>query len=236
MNHVRFVLAVIAAMSIASVSSVHGESSAPSRIDQQHIVSDVLIAYPAVAIQRLAQTFTVGITGELDRLDLQVGSGPERPIHPLTVEILKTNPDGTPDFSTSLVSITFTPSISLVPLRPSLLRVDFLDQQLSVHAGDVLAIGLSSNAYDIGGRYFWAGRERLAAESYLAGDLYTLHTFDYVGLQNRGPTDCGFRTYVRPIPEPSTLTLTWAGVFAAGAVLRRRARINSAWDQCPASD
>lgn len=110
-----------------------------------------------------AQTFTVGMTGTLLRVDVMVGRDPEfapgKQARDLEVEIRRTA-DGLPT-NTLLASVRVEPGdIPVVPdppLNPGFLEVDFSARGLRVTAGEVLAIALRCPACleHPSGPYLW---------------------------------------------------------------------------------
>src|SRR5690242_10397212 len=65
-------------------------------LDQNHEINPVSAALTVSNTQDLAQTFAVGITGLLDRVDVQV-TRDNSPTGPLTVQLRKTLSTGFPD-------------------------------------------------------------------------------------------------------------------------------------------
>jgi hypothetical protein len=174
-----------------------------------------------------AQTFTVGRTGQLDRLELQVARS-SMVSKPLVVEFRRTLPGGVPDFGTSALRASLSLTPTSVPASPvtafttDFLRVDLGTQAFDVTAGEELAIVLSSTAPDNTGLdwYSWATSNPDAtppAPQYRGGEVYW-------ELGPPGPQmparnqDSGFRTFV--VPEPTALGLA-AGIML---ILCRRSR------------
>jgi hypothetical protein len=190
-------------------------------VDQNYIISPVTIGYSVSLAQSLSQTFTVGRTGSLHRVELQVSKNTDDSIAPLNVDILSTLPDGSPDYSSVLASVQLDSSmVTDLPFTIWLATVEFAE--IPVNAGDRLAIALSAETIQGGGRYFWATHEPQDGNSYLGGDLFAESSDPIVGHRNLGPADAGFRTFVYPIPEPAAGLLAGAGLIAAAFTKRYR--------------
>ncbi|MEM0925533.1 MAG: PEP-CTERM sorting domain-containing protein [Planctomycetota bacterium] len=157
-----------------------------------------------------SQTFTVGVTGILDSIDLQVGNS--NPVGDLFLELLETS-GGVPTPS-SLGSVTVDAS-TFVPGAPAITYVNVPVSHLgiAVETGDVLAIELST---DDSNGYVW----RYDLDGYAGGRNY-FRIGDTHGT-TIGSLDYGFQTFVTAIPEPGALVplLTLVGMLT----LRKRQR------------
>jgi hypothetical protein len=173
-----------------------------------------------------AQTFTVGTSGLLDRIEAQVekGSGARAPTAPLIVEIRRTLA-GVPDPSAGGVLASFTVPAAQVPgsaFQPPYLGVDLGAAAVPVASGDVLAVSLRSPSAE-GRSYGWIMDE---SNRYKRGDLYIRSpdtAGQFIRLSDANPgnppfLDAGFRTFVT-VPEPSAVCF---GVVAAYVVLTLR--------------
>ena len=165
---------------------------------------------------RTAQTFTVGLDGLLDSVDIRVFhlSGN----NPLEVHILPTTGSyyAKPvyDFAQSLAVVTI--SASEIPGHPfygtgeeyaPFVHVDFRDCGICVSEGDQLAIGLRST----NGKYGWiCGGGGSVYNTYPQGKGYNTYDTPYPdshkGEWHGSAYDTQFRTYVN-IPEPSSAVL-----------------------------
>ncbi|MEM6366027.1 MAG: hypothetical protein AAF745_16480 [Planctomycetota bacterium] len=154
--------------------------------------------------QSVFQTFTVGIGGILDRVELQVRQS--EPISPgdlpnaaLSVSILETV-GGVPDFTSNLGSTSL--SVANIPAfdgftGATYTAFDFSGLGITVSPGDVLAIEVSSPS-TIGSYFVWDSEVNV----YDGGTSFSLGLADGF-LSNNSPRDLGFRTLVA-IPEPSS--------------------------------
>jgi len=188
-------------------------------LDQAYSASAPLGGYPVSRTVTLGQTFTVGVTGILSRIDLQLSRTSTPPTVPLTVELLTTNLDGSPATGPTniLASITLDPLlIRHDPLTTLFTEIELEDQSFAVTSGQMLAIVLSANTVSPGNRFFWTSTAQNSNSVYEPGTAYYFHHLFDIGLEPRSLEDRGFRTFVRPIPEPSTFILAViAGVFLA---------------------
>jgi hypothetical protein len=106
----------------------------------------------------LAQTFTVGVTGKLTRIDLGVRHHPLiDPTQILTVAILPTSDLGVPLHNQPLAVVQLTPA-EVSPLDGALTRVDLGPQAIAVQQGEVFAVSASSVAGMTRG-YVWRAHE-----------------------------------------------------------------------------
>jgi len=152
-----------------------------------------------------AQTFTVGVDGVLDSLDVHVVRSTNT-FESLVVEI-RTTTDEVPSENGALFSTIVSPN-GLAPAGvQSWVSVDVSDSGIQVTTGDMLAIVLISDAmYGVGNeeRYGWSNRHQSgqydggAAWFSLFGAPFELYT-DSRG----GSFDHLFRTYV-VVPVPAS--------------------------------
>ena len=141
-----------------------------------------------------AQTFTAGLSGGIDQVDLHLES--HGPTTPLTVEIRNTSagdPGGTVLAGQSVPA-------SSVPAAPSWVTFNFATAA-PVTAGTQYAIVASSSPVSISQHYDWG----------YGGDSYAGGRFTYAsppsGPWTPGSTaDLAFKTYVTPPPTPPAST------------------------------
>lgn len=221
MNMKQISLFVIAALSVAFTAK---SATAQIVVDQ---FADAFnapnpsgeLGGPVIAdFQNALQTFTVGVSGTLATIEVQVqqSSDPnDPPIDSLVVSILGTTA-GVPAFSQNLGSVSLPPAS--IPLFDDFASGPFTAFDVSglgiaVAPGDVLAIELSYAASD--GSYFVYDSE---VNVYDGGTSYTFEPFTNF-FTDTSPRDLGFRTSVL-IPEPASLAL----VVLGGLLLKRRLR------------
>ncbi|MEM6552740.1 MAG: PEP-CTERM sorting domain-containing protein [Planctomycetota bacterium] len=167
--------------------------------------------------QIVYQTFTVGVTGTLDSIDLQVlQSSQGVPAGDLVVDILGTT-GGTPDLSNVLGSGSVV-GTTLPP--PSFddgqfTNIDLSAAGIDVTVGEVLAFRVRP---ELAGDFFsLVDRDGLPPD-YAGGSLYI--TRGIADPPNFAiDSDAGFRTYVTVIPEPTSAALLG---FGGLLVARRR--------------
>ena len=183
----------------------------PRSVEAAPILDQVVLANGGgVGSGGLAQTFTVGLAGDLVGVD--VGAWGDN-AGPATFYILGTT-GGVPDSSKILlsmvVSIPFATRDPISKYQPTIFFAP-----ISVSIGDQLAVALTGLD---GGGINWVQ----TANPYGGGSMFNIPdgiaANRYVDLS----LDGGFRTYVDPIaavPEPATMTMLGLGLL--GAVGRR---------------
>jgi hypothetical protein len=192
-----------------------------------------------------AQTFTVGVSGQLQQIDLILSQ--LNPVGNLIIEIQSTingmpAADAPITLATTLIPLSTLPSSSAGGSGPGVVGIDWSFANLLVEAGDELAIVLRK---DSGGDSPIFGASWFGNRS--TEDLYT----DGAGWQLRktgteceglvtpasGPipegTDCqfvwdsasthdyAFRTYVSAVPLPATVWLLASALAALGWIRRK---------------
>ena len=175
----------------------------------------------AVNFYALAQTFTVGIDGNLVGIDVATFTD-----GPTTIAILGTIA-GVPDYNNQLASVL----LGALPHQGGLgFQPTVFFAPIPVSVGDVLALAVFSNLEGGGGTSNW--NTDFGGGSYAGGMAY--RSIGSTPLNGFTPlvafdqtADLLFRTYVdsdvvtKPVPEPGTMTLLLGGL-AFGA--RRRVR------------
>jgi len=187
---------------------------------------------------KLAQSVTVGLSGQLTEVDLQLQSLGVTGFQ-YTVTLAKDvvfNPDNSVASYTLLAPSYTLPDSSL----GSLVDIDTSADNIQLNAGDVFWIALSVAGNDTGllawvngtktadGTTTWldyAGGSGRAAPpitsgSNIAPKYNTLETFN-------GSHDFAFRTWMDTgaVPEPASWAMMIAGFAVVGSALRRRSRV-----------
>ncbi|MFC2019340.1 6-bladed beta-propeller [Chloroflexota bacterium] len=170
----------------------------PSYLDQSYEP-----AAPNYASSRLdkAQVFTVGITGMLIRVDVDMN----RDVGATADLLLDVRPTtgGVPVEDDAAALVTVRIPYSQVPDTRSFFVIDFAATPVPVTAGQVLAIVLRSDPDDGSmGSYSWTGKSN---NEYPGGDHYFRHMPGWPRPQwyiEAGPVGMGFRTYMATPPEP----------------------------------
>jgi len=175
----------------------------------------------------------VGISGRLTGFDLWL-QRPQEVTQPLLFDS-RTTEAGVPTELDAASNILGNGSIAAdsVPLTsnpngiPSVTHVDIDSFSSNVKAGDTLAIRLSTTT-NLGATngFFWRGNE---AGGYTDGAAF-VRSFGRIGnsggWKTQNVVDQLFRTYVLPVPEPSSL-LSLAVCAIAYAARRRRPTSNN---------
>jgi hypothetical protein len=216
-----------AACLIAAVSL--GSAHAVPILDQQNVVSSNVLAsvgdqFAGGPTAEVAQIFTVGVTGTLSKVGLQIEELRASSVN-LIVRILSVT-GGLPDPTSALSTATLTPD--MVPSNGSSglpMTTVSLGTGIAVTAGDVFAIALSAPGESLH-TYGWFMDQ--VSDSYPGGDLYARYITDpsspFFEWQVGTRTDAGFQTFVEPettIPEPGILAL-FAPALLIGGIARAR--------------
>ncbi len=150
-----------------------------------------------------AQTFTVGIPGQLSRVDLGVFRRSAN-AGPLMVDIIRVI-SSQPSFAVGDRLATQTVAASGIPLNPPVaqpffsISVDFSAANLQFGAGDKVGIALRSVSPEFSGYSWWESESNL----YSGGHVSSLRLSDNL-LITHG--DSHFATFML-VPEPHTLVL-----------------------------
>lgn len=162
-----------------------------------------------------AQTFTVGIAGLLDSVDLQLVKYADGNPSELIVELLRTDSSGAP-YGAALATATIGDG-SLPAGTVQFVDVDVGSAGIFLGVGDVLAIAAHTRS---GNNFGWQ-REAIGGSTdfYPGGQTYLN------GSPFMAPTDVGFRTYMDPdvtvADSGSTLGLMGLALAAVGLFRRR---------------
>lgn len=183
--------------------AVSSPVSATQQIDQEHMPTNSLGGLEVTANQAITQTFTVGISGTLTRVDIT-----EIRHHRCTATAdllfqLVTTAGGVP--TTIVLANMSVPASSVPPLNGPLgvVSIDIASFGVEVSVGDVLAIVLSTAAPGGGCTFAWNGD--------IPGTYGPGSTFLF-GSDNL--RDMAFRTWVEPpvcIEPPEGLVAWWTG-------------------------
>ncbi len=187
-------------------------------IDQQHTPAGNFPAFAVANDRTQIQTFTVGITGAVTRIDVQVSSE-LLTVENLVLSLWSTDAAGLPEALLATESVAPTdPAFTSTGPRP-LVPLDLTAGAVEVTSGELLAIELNSNAANnppFNERYLWE-----IGGQYDRGTAYTQIGSSFF----KQSEDFHFRTFVTSVPEPGTLVLlsTGLGGLLAYGWRRRRA-------------
>ena len=208
-------------------------------VDQEHVVPGGGVGHIIDYVGDYdAQTFTANNTGQLTSVGLQLSFKWEKFPKPVTddlhFKLTRTNPAGDPVLEDFLATYVINPSFLTTDYHGvPMVELDLRDQRVQVHAGDVLALTLTTdytyrtnpeNQY-----YVWAR----SISDQIAGGLFCAYS-----PMNFGPTwfyqwwlpdsnvtwDAGFRITIDTIPEPPALELGALAVIALIALPHRGPR------------
>lgn len=201
----------VAIFGIALVHSAGTPARAVPVIDQDNlqnvnVIANIGFHSNGFFIER-AQTFTVGTTGILSRIELRVYNDRGNAVDPLIVDVrtvvggIPSDPNTGPNI---LESFSFD-AASVSTSQTNILGIDLAG--ISVTAGDMLAIGVRTTGSAIFQYNWWASN----FPGYADGSGYNR----VPGASNWGfnpaAQDYSFRTFVT-VSEPGALMLTFIGI------------------------
>jgi hypothetical protein len=169
-------------------------------LDQSYLPAALTNGLEVTASQPVTQTFTVGITGQLTRIELaRIAQHRGTPTQPLQVDLV-TTAGGVPT-TTVLASVTVQPAS--VPSSIGPLQLDLRPFAVQVQQGQVLGIALSSNAVPGTQTYAWWGEA--PNSTYANGQVF---------IQLTAPLpawDLAFQTWVAPVASTTGYGAGFAG-------------------------
>jgi hypothetical protein len=156
----------------------------------------------------MGQSFTAGLSGRLDRLDL-FSNGQRSSANSVTLEIRAG--EGTGGSLLGSIDLVLTPN------SPDPVTLDWLDE-IDVSSLDILVSAGSQytfvfTAADLGTRSILGH----TGNPYAGGRAF----FGPTGYGDQPEWDLTFRTYVSEVPAPPVLAIFVLGLFAAGRLRRR---------------
>ena len=199
------------AIQMLSLLLFAGIAQATPILDQQNAPSGNFPRLTVANDRSQIQTFTVGLTGELTRIDVQVAKG-SNTVENLVLSLWSTDSAGLP--KDMLASGSVPPSaIGSGGLQPPFVTFDLNAAALPVSSGELLAIVLDSSAPNnppfFSERYEWE-----IGGQYDRGTAYTRLGSAFFAASD----DFHFKTFVS-VPEPSAWVILAVGL--CGFYLRR---------------
>jgi hypothetical protein len=160
-------------------------------LDQQQTATDPH-AFTIGTNQTVAQTFTAGRSGEIDRVDLVIAKE-GAPAAPLSVEIRSVS-GGSP---TSTVLAATSGPASSVPTSPTFVAISFVSPATAV-AGTQYAI-VASSAATVSDEYEWNEGPLPPANPYAGGAVFEMSPASSgTWVAAAAGVDLAFKTYVAP--------------------------------------
>ena len=206
----------------AAAALIPAAGASAGTLDQQQTLSN-FGGLQVDSSHSKAQTFTAGLTGQLDQLDLALSG--MSVTTPLTVQIRDgsaTAPGNTVLASASVPTSAVTSSESFVPIT--------FASPSSVTAGTQYSIVALNESPAISGWFWYAGKTDTAS-AYEGGRLYSSPN----GPPGTGPwfegntmADFEFKTYVTPPPPPVVQPATTAPTGQRAAALKKCKKKKSA--------
>jgi hypothetical protein len=177
---------------------------------------------------KLAQTFQVGVSGQLAEVDLLLQRFSSPLVGEVFVELRATTPAGVPVPDPAFLAQVQLPAAAIpnAPNPGTFINVDLRPFNLQVLAGEQLALVVYANA--LGSSYFWLGSSE---ELYAPGRLFTEQPPGLPWVGSLPNFDGGFRTYVETgtsavIPEPASAALLGVGLLVLAAHRRWQVKIS----------
>jgi hypothetical protein len=210
-------------------------------LDQEYVGSccwGYILDYPE---DYIAQTFTVGHSGQLVSVGVQVvlsGSANYKPVtDDLDVALMRTNALGYPVIDQVIASRTISrygvPKDSNAPM----IDVDFSAANLQVYAGEVLAIALNSDhtyyPFQPAGGFYQYSWHSWIRNPHPGGEFYIYsprlwgpepHLVRDYSAPPDNTRDMGFRVHINVVPEPNAVTAMLGALVCFGLQRRRASR------------
>ncbi len=216
----RTIRAVGCIVLVISACALIPDGALAGTLDQQQ-TSSLGAGLDVISGQSVAQTFTAGLSGKIDQVDLDLEKT-GAPTAPLNVEIRSVS-GGAPD---SMVLTATTVPASAVPLSSlAFVPVSFA-APAPVAAGTQYAI-VAYATTALSNRYEWS--QGATPDPYSAGAAFFVSSTPPVGTWTKDdPVDLAFKTYVAPVTTTSSPT----GQRAAALKKCKKKRTTRARKKC----
>lgn len=205
---------VWAVMFIAS-----GVTQAVPVLDQFFDSSELTSMASDVGSTDKAQTFTVGITGTLVRADVEIMRWPPSTIGGVPIPTgdllfdIRTTIGGVPIDDDTMTLASMVVSADSIPMTRGWYSFDIKPFDVSVTTGDILAIVLRSESDNMIDYRWFGGLDRFDDTYDFGAHYYRNPSYGITTWTLLSGGDVGFKTFVEPIPEPSTLLLLGSGLI-----------------------
>jgi hypothetical protein len=196
------------------------------QIDQANVVdtSGGFAGQSVNSWNQLSQTFTAGKSGRLTEVDLQLVAFGDlsQATNDLTFTVSQVASLNTP-VGVTLATVTLhsaeLPRLDQAGYDSRYLMPIYFSAPPVINQGDFFSLTLTSaQPWNSGCYYDWILTQSVGIDRYPPGDAWENNNFTGWYEQSY-QVDYGFRTYVAPVPEPSTLA-----VMVLGGVLALRCR------------
>lgn len=198
----------------AAAALIPAAGASAGTLDQQQTISN-FGGLQVDSTHSKAQTFTAGLTGQLDQVDLAI-SGAGSPTTPLTVQIR----DGSATAPGTAVLATASVPTSAVTGNESWVPITF-NSPASVTAGTQYSIVALTDS--VASWFWYAGQGATPDSAYVGGRLYfSPDGPPAMGTWSGGsPADFEFKTYVAPPTPPVVQPPTTAPTGQRAAALKK---------------
>jgi hypothetical protein len=208
-------------------------------LDQEYVGSccwGYILDYPE---DYIAQTFTVGHSGQLVSVGVQVvlsGSSNYKPVtDDLDVSLMRTYALGYPVIGEVIASRTISRYDVPYDSNAPMIDVDFSAANLQVNAGEVLAIALNSDHtyYAYTGGFYQYSWHSWIRNPHPGGEFYIYsprlwgpepHLVRDGGAPPDNTRDMGFRVHINVVPEPNAVTAMLGALVGFGLQRSRASR------------
>lgn len=210
---------------LATILLAAGLLAAPARaavLDQQYDFSSSVANTTNGNLGEVGQTFTVGIAGTLDQIDVRMFrlSGIFDPTGDPILSIYSTS-GGLPTGSPLATATVPEASVPLNPVgTPAFVSFDVSAAGLLVNPGDVLAFAIRTTS-EVGP--YWLITDQGQPIEYAGGAAVSRFPPGAWSAMSP-PQDHAFQTWVTPVPEPQSFVLLGMGVVALWIGRRRISR------------
>lgn len=197
-------------------------------IDQSFLIADIGITSSGAIFttSATAQTFTVGASGILSLIDLELRRSEGLVGDDLSFALRNTS-SGIPNAIDAESLFTTTISLASIPTTAfpdpvAVTTIDLSSANIQVNVGDVLAISLIGGGPSGGPPWVLWDEDKTNGGLYSGGEAFFRGAAETPWVPFPNPGDKGFRTWVTPVPIPATVWLFGSGLIGLIGVARRK--------------